>query len=61
MLSFDQIAFQEGTRHFKGFTEIHSRTPTLSSTLFSDNFVKLTVKFVIILPKAVVYQKLIRQ
>ena len=61
MLSFDQIAFQEGTRHFKGFTEIHSRTPTLSSTLFCDNFVKLTFIFVTLLHKTVVYQKLIRR
>ena len=38
-----------------------SETPTLSSTLFCDNFVKLTVIFVILLHKTVVYQKLIRQ
>ena len=46
-LCFEQMAFHKGTSHFKGFTEIHSRTPTLSSTLFCDNFVKLTVIFVI--------------
>ena len=60
-LSFEQIAFQEGSSHFKGFTEIHSRTPTLSSKLFCDNFVKFTVIFVILVHKAVVYEKLIRQ
>ena len=43
------------------FTEIHSRTPTLSSTLFCDNLVKLLVIFVILLYKTVVCQKLIRQ
>ena len=59
MLSFEQIAFQEGTSHIKGFTEMHSRTPALSSTLFCDNFVKLTVICVILLHKTVVYQKLI--
>ena len=47
--------------HVKGFTEIHSRTPTLSGTLFCDNLVKLTVIFVILLHKTVVPQKLIRQ
>ena len=60
MLSFGQIAFQEGTSHIKRFTEIYSRTPTLRGTLFCDNFVKLTVIFVILLHKAVVPQKLIR-
>ena len=49
------------TSHFRGLTEIHSRTPTLSSTLFCDNFVKLTVIFVILFRGTVVYQKLIRQ
>ena len=57
-LSFRQIALQEGTSHVKVFTEIHYRT---SSTLFCDNFVKLTVIFVILLYKTVVCQKLIRQ
>ena len=49
------------TSHFRGLTEIHSRTPTLSSTLFCDNFVKLTVIFVILFRGTVVYQKVIRQ
>ena len=60
-LCFEQMAFHKGTSHFKGFTEIHSRTPTLSSTLFCDNFAKLTVIFAILLYKTVAYQKLIRQ
>ena len=34
--------FSRRYEHVKGFTEIHSRTPTLSSTLFCDNFVKLS-------------------
>ena len=61
MLRFEQIAFQEGMSHFRGFTKIHSRMPTLSSTQFFENFVKLTVIFVILLCKTAVYQKLIRQ
>ena len=60
-LSFKQIAFQEGISHSKGFTERHSRTPTPSSTLSCDNFVKLIVIFVTLLYKTVVCQKLIRQ
>ena len=35
------------------FTEIHSRTPPLSKTLFLDNFVKLTVIFVLLFHKTV--------
>ena len=48
-LSFGKIDFQEGTSHLKGFTEIHSRTPKMSNTLFCDNFLKFTVTFVILL------------
>ena len=51
--------FQEDTSHFNRFTEIHY-TPTLSSALFCDNFVKLTAIFVILLHETVVYQKLIK-
>ena len=59
-LSVGQIAFPEGRNHVKGFTKIHSRTPTLSSTLFCDNFVKGTIVFVILLYKTF-WQKLIRK
>ena len=60
-LSFEQIAFQEGKSLFKGFAEIHSRMPTLSSTLFYYYVVKVTVIFEILLHKTVVYQKVIIQ
>ena len=60
-LNFGQISFQEGTGHIKGFTETHSRMATLSSAVFCDNFVKLTVIFVILYYKTVVCQKLVRQ
>ena len=42
----------------KRFTEIHSRAPTMSSTLVFDKFVKLTVIFVIIFYKTVVRNSL---
>ena len=37
---------------------MHSRMPTLSRTLFFDNFMKLTVIFVILFHKAVVRNSL---
>ena len=42
-------------------TEIHSRTSTLSSTLFCDTFVKLAVIFAILFYKIAIYQKLFKQ
>ena len=51
-LSFEHNCF---SRRYEPLQDLsrHSRPPTLSSTLFYDNFVKFTVIFVILLHKTV--------